>query len=187
MTKTRALSLIDELDSDRPALARALRLAITQIPTTSWQPMETAPKGERVRLLIENTASLDARPPRFVKDALVNSLGDWWDIYKGEAIWGALRPLAWRPADSTELPEDWGQLETMPHLFPNEARQAGEHKATNTWVPIAECGELADGVYVVFVDGEPDIERRESGEWLCWGDRVTHVLSPHLGPIPEAP
>lgn len=69
----------------------------------------------------------------------------------------------------------------------------------HTWVPIAECGELADGRWFVrwgygrsYDDtvsraGETDL-RRIDGKWRAHGNViVTHVLSPHLGPIPEAP
>lgn len=120
--KTRALSLVGELESDTedvcamgfPDATRskfaALRLAITQIPTTSWQPMETAPKEDPVRLLVENTSQQPS--PRFVIDAEMHGSDDdewhWFDIAEGEPLEAHLRPLAWRPADSTELPEDWG-------------------------------------------------------------------------------
>lgn len=107
--KTRALSLIDELEEaigwnagDTPhGLAQALRLAITQIPTTSWQPMETAPDGTWVRLLV-----VDESGHRSVQDCSHDAQG-WWIAGEGY-LPVHHQPLAWRPADSTELPEDWG-------------------------------------------------------------------------------
>jgi hypothetical protein len=68
------------------------------------------------------------------------------------------------------------------------------------WVPVAECGELADGRYRACVrctlpdwEGSPAEEtkhyvRRIEGAWqLLPYHEVTHILSPRLGPIPEAP
>lgn len=105
--KTRALSLVDELDSDRPALARALRLAITQIPTTSWQPMETyVLSKEPVRLLCE-TVKPDHRG-KHIRVIIDYGAGFTDQLRMALANGGAWTPLAWRPADSTDPPEDWG-------------------------------------------------------------------------------
>lgn len=105
--KTRALSLLDELVDlygvpNTPTEA-ALRLAITQIPTTSWQPIQTAPIGETIRVLYD----LGPNSGREVIDARLETKGRWWSA-SGEHIDEPERLLAWRPADSTELPGDWG-------------------------------------------------------------------------------
>lgn len=82
----------------------------------------------------------------------------------------------------------YGEL-LVPYIRRERERQAGEHKTSHHWVPVAECGELADGSYIVRETGWAGSQERlytSAGGWFT-GGAVTHVLSPHLGPIPEAP
>lgn len=89
---------------------QALRLAITQIPTTSWQPIETLDVstmrcGEpEVALLCQ--AKNGKR--RVIHRCSHSPAGNWW-IAGINALSDYWTPIAWRPADSTELPEDWGR------------------------------------------------------------------------------
>lgn len=62
---------------------------------------------------------------------------------------------------------------------------------THTWVPIAECGELADGEYLTLntpaiCDGSGPFKWHRRIEGGRFPNGVIAVLSPHLGPIPEA-
>jgi hypothetical protein len=52
------------------------------------------------------------------------------------------------------------------------------------WVPIEECGELAEGLYVATgrYGFRETIRLRDADKF-----EATHLLSPHLGPIPDAP
>jgi hypothetical protein len=64
--------------------------------------------------------------------------------------------------------------------------------SAHRWVPVAECPELPDGEYMTrntpaICDGSGPflyVRRIEGGRMP---PRTTHILSPHLGPIPENP
>jgi hypothetical protein len=113
--KKRALELVDRAETDAedvcamdfPEAIRSrfsdLRAAIQAIG--AWQPLETAPLGVAVRLLWEN-GDVQTMRLRGVSNAHVSSDGEWWDRDDNEPLQAHLRPLAWKPADSTELPAE---------------------------------------------------------------------------------
>jgi hypothetical protein len=61
-------------------------------------------------------------------------------------------------------------------------RMGTEHR----WVPLTECGDLAEGRWAVQMAGVPGMQERKltGGKWEVYGTRVTHVLSPWMGPLP---
>ncbi|HEY3494799.1 MAG TPA: hypothetical protein VGK73_08945 [Polyangiaceae bacterium] len=105
--KTRAFELIDELVElygvpNTPTEA-ALRLAITQIPTTSWQPMETAPAyPEAHEFLIWHASHGCAYIVEWYSAQLLqDDCGNPMDL-AACSHWAPLTP------PKQELPEDWG-------------------------------------------------------------------------------
>lgn len=90
--------------------------------------------------------------------------------------------LATTEPEGGRLPDRWYVHRLREVLGPPE----------HVWVPVSECGELADGEYLVqgTADGQAGCEgerRYAGGKWPGTIMRVTHILSPHLGPIPERP
>lgn len=102
----RALELVGKLFDnamdfdDEPAAeqcAADLRSAIRAIGASEWRTLETAPKIKRVRVLVRVTTG------REVMNAWQDSDGVWWtdsDDFDSHNV------LAWKPADSTELPAE---------------------------------------------------------------------------------
>lgn len=110
--KTRALELVEALAWAVPAGDErivSLRLAITQIPTQSWQPIQTAPLlGENVKLLVQSKKGPPGTEAQKRRVALCSwHMGSWWESDRG-TLSDYWTPLAWRPADPTDLPADWG-------------------------------------------------------------------------------
>lgn len=106
----RALALLDELlrhgfrdDLGHPLAnsmtADALRSAIRALGAGGWRGLSEAPTNTPVRLLCQRDKS------RRVFDCFRRD-GAWLIVGTGYHLGDSNRPLAWKPADSTELPAE---------------------------------------------------------------------------------